>query len=256
MWSWKVWNFAFYHYIRTYNSTLHVHGVPYMNVTGKLADLSLTGIFGCLVMVLKNGTRPALEDLSRRGRFAEYSGTMKKILYFPKGIMTPLEFANVIFDELFSSWTTIPPVVHDLCRAMGREEQVLDPSLRKPTGVQFDLDIVTENEQFVKIRRIDIVPSDNRALHLTVERDQVTNRGYISDVLQGSLITYTKNWRTELVGSFITRVNEEIDFTKEDIIEARCITMEDQQSPFTLTISTDMLDPIQTQHKQLSIPRI
>ena len=84
-WSWKVWNFAHYHYIRIYNSTPHAHGVPYSNVTQKLADLSLMQIFGCPVMVLKNGTRPALEDHSQHGRFAGYSGTMKKILYFPKG---------------------------------------------------------------------------------------------------------------------------------------------------------------------------
>ena len=200
-------------------------------------------IFGCPVMVLKNGTRPALEDHSRRGRFAGYSGTMKKILYFPKGKMTPLESAHIIFDELFLSWTTIPPVVHDLRRAMGREEQVLDPSSRRQTGVQFDLDIVvTENEQFAKIRQIDIVPSGGRALGLTVDTDQVTNRGYISNVLHGSLITCTKNWHIELIGSFITRVNEEIVLTKEDMIEAIRVAMEDQ-SPFTLTISTDMLNP-------------
>eukprot|EP00979_Chaetoceros_neogracilis_P007244 scaffold1521_cov271-Chaetoceros_neogracile.AAC.52 len=32
-WTWKVWNFAFYHYVRIYNSTPHAHGVPYTNVT-------------------------------------------------------------------------------------------------------------------------------------------------------------------------------------------------------------------------------
>ena len=50
-WSWKVWNYAFYHYIRIYNLTPQAHGVPYTNVTGKLADLSLMQIFGCPVMV-------------------------------------------------------------------------------------------------------------------------------------------------------------------------------------------------------------
>jgi len=64
-----------------------------------------------------------------------------------------------------------------------------------------------------------------------------------------------KNWRTELIGSFITRVKEELVFTKADIIDAILVTMEDQ-SPFTLTISTDMLDPIPRQPKKLSIPRI
>ena len=253
-WSWKVWNYAFYHYIRIYNSTPHAHGVPYTNVTGKMADLSLMRIFGCPVMVLKNGTRPALEDHSRHGRFAGYSGTMKKIIYFPKGKSAPLEASHVIFDELFSSWKTVPPVVQDLRRALGREDQVLDATSRRPTGVQFDLDIVTENEQFAKIRQIVITPSGDRPLGLTIVTDIATNRGYISDVLHSSLITYIKNWRTELIGSFITRINDEIVFTKTEIIDAISRTMENN-SPFSITISTDMLDPL-PKSKQVSIPRI
>lgn len=253
-WTSKVWNFAFYHYVRIYNSTPHAHGVPYTNVTGKLADLSLMRIFGCPVTVLKNGTRPALEDHSRHGRFAGYDGTMKKILYFPKGKSSPLEATNVVFDELFSSWKTVPPVVQDLRRAMGREEQVLDACARRQTGVQFDLDIVTENEQFAKIREIIIIPSGDRPLGIKVEIDVATNRGYISDVLPGSLITNVRNWRIEVIGSFITRVNDDIVFTKETINEELSRAMDDQET-FTITIATDMLDPL-PKAKQLPIPRL
>jgi len=76
-WSWKVRNYAFYHYIQIYNSTPHGNsGIPYPNITGKRVDHSRTRIFGCPVMVLKNGTRPALDNHSRHGHFAGYNGTM------------------------------------------------------------------------------------------------------------------------------------------------------------------------------------
>jgi len=127
-WSWKVWNYEYYYYIRIYNSTPHGNsGIPYTNTTGKRVDHSQTRIFGCPVMVLKNnGTRPALDNHSRHGRFAGYNGTMKKILYFPKGKTTPLENSHVQFDELFTSYKTEPPIVQELqiqCLILMLEEE-------------------------------------------------------------------------------------------------------------------------------------
>jgi len=175
-WSWKVWNYAFYHYIRIYNTTPHgSNGIPYTNATNKRVDHSLSRIFGCLVSVLKNGVRPALDDHTRHGRFTGYSGTMKKILYFPKGKMIPLESTHVIFDELFSSYKVIPPVVQELRKAMGRESTTLDASTRRSTGVQDTFDIISENEQFAKVKSIDISPSGDKAIGLIIETDLATN---------------------------------------------------------------------------------
>ena len=164
-WSWKVWNYAFYHYIRIYNTTPHgSNGIPYTNVTGKKVDHSLARIFGCPVTVLKNGVRPALDDHSRHGRFAGYSGTMKKIIYFPKGKTAPLESTHVIFDELFSSYKVAPPVVQELRKAMGREIDTLDANARRNTGVHDTFDIISENEQFARIKTVDITTSGDKPL--------------------------------------------------------------------------------------------
>ena len=82
-WSWKVWNYAFYHYIRIYNTTLQgSNGIPYANVTGKKVDHSLARIFRCPVTVLENGVCLALNDHSRHGRFAGYSGTMNNTILY------------------------------------------------------------------------------------------------------------------------------------------------------------------------------
>jgi len=179
-------------------------------------DHSRTIIFGCPVMVLKNGTRPALDNHSRHGRFAGYNGTMKKIIYFPKGKTKPLENSHVQFHELFSSYKTEPPIVQELRRAMGRET-MLDSNTRRDTGISDNFYIISENEQFAKIRCISVTPSGTRPLGIILETDLQTKRGYIFDVLPKSLMSSTKNWRTELIGSFITRVDDELVFTKQEI---------------------------------------
>ena len=254
-WSWKVWNYAFYHYIRIYNSTPHGNaGIPYTNVTGKRVDHSRTRIFGCPVMVLKNGSRPALDNHSRHGRFAGYNGTMKKILYFPKGKTTPLENSHVQFDELFSSYKTEPPIVQELRRAMGRDT-TLDSDARRDTGISDNFDIISESEQFAKIRCINITPSGTSPLGIILETDLRTNRGYISDVLPKSLLSSTKNWRTELIGSFVTRVNDELVFTKQEISDAIESALSSDKA-FHMTVSTDILETPMTEKKQKAIPQI
>jgi len=151
-WSWKVWNHAFYHHIRIYNTTPHAsNGIPYTNVTGKKVDHSLARIFGYPVTVLKNGVRLALDNHSRHGRFTGYSGTMKKILYFPKGKTAPLESTHVIFDELFSSYKVEPPVVQELRKAMGREIATLDANARCNTGVHDRVKILQESRLLTSV---------------------------------------------------------------------------------------------------------
>jgi len=109
-------------------------------------------------MVLKNGTHPALDNHSNHGRFAGYNGTMKKILYFPKGKTAPLENYHVQFDELFTSYKTEPLIVQEFRHAMGRDT-MLDSDARRDTGISDNFDIISESEQFSKIRCISITPS-------------------------------------------------------------------------------------------------
>jgi len=110
--------------------------------------------------------RAALDDHSRHGRFAGYSGTMKKILYFPKGKTAPLEstHVHVIFDELFSSYKVEPPVVQELREAMGREIATLEANARRNTGVYDTFNIISKSEQFVRIKTVDISTSGDKSL--------------------------------------------------------------------------------------------
>jgi len=195
------------------------NGIPYTNVTGKKVDHSLARIFRCPLTVLKNGVRPALDDHSRHGRFAVYSGTMKKILCFPKGKTAPLESTHVIFDELYSLYKVEPPVVQELRKAMEREMATLKANARCNPGVHDTFDIISESEQFARIKTVDISTSGDKSLGLVIEINLPMNRGYISDVVPNYLASHIKNWRTELIGSFVTRVNDNLVFTASKITQ-------------------------------------
>ena len=78
---------------------------------------------------------------------------------------------------------------------------------------EFMTPIIFESEQFARIKNIDISTSGNKPLGLVIEIDLPTNQGYISDVVTNSLASHIKNWRTELIGSFMTRVNDDLVFT-------------------------------------------
>ena len=148
----KVWNLVFYHYIRIYNTTPHGKDgiVPYTSITGKRVDHSRTRIFGCPVVALKNGKRPAPDDHTRRGRFVGYDRTMSKILYLPRnGSKVPLSTTHAVFDELFTSVKDLPPVAISLRRALGRADYV-DAAARQPVGV-INFDILSDQEQFARI---------------------------------------------------------------------------------------------------------
>ena len=133
-WSYKNWNLAFYHYIHIYNTTAHgCEGkIPYNTVSGKVFDHSRTRIFGSRVTVLKNGKQPALGDHSRRGRFAGYSRSTKKILYVPDNNPGKLmETAHAVIDELNNGIKIDPPVTVALRKALGHEI-VLGSDSRRP----------------------------------------------------------------------------------------------------------------------------
>ena len=95
------------------------------SVAGKRVDHSRTRIFGCPIVALKNGKRPALDDHTRHGRLVGYDRTMTKILYLPRnGFNIPLSTPHAVFDELFSPYKNIPPVAISLRRALGQNELV------------------------------------------------------------------------------------------------------------------------------------
>jgi len=132
---------------------------------------------------------------------------------------------------------------------------MLDSDARRDTGIRDNFDIISESEQFAKIQCISITPAGTRPLRIILEMDLQTNRGYISDILPKSLISSTKNWRTELIGSFITRVNNELVFTKREITDAITIVLS-SDIEFQITVSTDILDTPMAQKGQKAIPQI
>jgi len=147
----------------------------------------------------------------------------------------------VIFDELFSSYKIERAVIQELRKAMGRKIVTLDANARCNTRVHDTFNSIFESEQFARMKNIDISTSGNKPLGLVIEINLPTNQGYISDVVPNFLASHIKNWRTELIGSFMTRVNDDLVFTANEINTAIEAAMEN--NTFTITCSTDIISP-------------
>ncbi len=255
-WTWKVWNFAFYMYIRIWNMLPHgpMKLVPYTVITGKRCDLSKVRIFGCPVVVLENGRRPSLDDHTKRGRFLGFSATHKKIVYMPRYGKTPLTAVHVAFDELFSTFKTLPPIAIHLRRSLGMDVKLLERESRRTVDANQALDILHDHEQFAKILIFTLVP-DSSVLGLQFNVDR-NNRGYISGVILRSLVARTvKNWRVSLIGAFVIRVGDVLTFSKNDIESSFAAAMEAGEE-FTFTVARESLDPIPLGVIPQSIPQL
>jgi hypothetical protein len=203
----KVWNYAFYHFIRIYNTTPRgsTSTVPYTAITGKKHDHSNTRIFGCIITALKTGTRPALDPHHCTGRFLGFDHSTRKFLYLVKKKV--LTTVHASFNESFDSLANLPPAGIALRRALGRDI-TLDPSARRSMVCTEKFDVLENNEQFAHVFTLELCPDQStpRNHGLIISKDTETNRAYISDVRIQSLSRKIKNWRRVLIGHFITRV--------------------------------------------------
>jgi hypothetical protein len=109
----KFWPYAFHHFLRIYNVTVHGDKVasPFELYSGRKPDLSLFRVFGCRVYALP--TRPRrphkFVDDSRKGVFLGYAQTMKNIIYFDLESETVKTAQHVIFDESMNDIANKPP---------------------------------------------------------------------------------------------------------------------------------------------------
>ena len=254
--SMKMWNYAFYHFIRIYNTTPRGsnNAVPYTTITKKKYDHANTRIFGCIITALKTGKRPAIDAHHRTGRFLGFDHSTRKFLYLVgKKVLTTV---HASFNESFDSLAKLPPAGIALRRALGRDI-TLDPSARRPLECTEMLDVLANNEQFAHVFSYELQPdqSTHNNHGLVLLCDEETRRAYISDVLPHSISRRVKNWRRVLIGNFVTRVGNTIVFSKDDA-ESALHEACDAGVPFEVTVCTDNLDPLPTKRIQHAIPRI
>ena len=81
----KFWDYAFYHYIRGRNVSLHGRDdkAPFEQVTGIQTDLRLWRTFGCHVWICPSGKRKhKLDNHVNKGIFLGYIDTLKNIYFY------------------------------------------------------------------------------------------------------------------------------------------------------------------------------
>lgn len=146
--SMKVWNYAFYHFIRIYNTTPRgpTKELPYTIITKKKYDHSNTRIFGCVITALKTGKRPALDAHHRTGCFLGFDHSTRMFLYLVKKKV--LTTVHASFNESFDSLAKLPPAGIALRRALGRDI-TLDSTARRSLPCTEMMDVLANNEQSI-----------------------------------------------------------------------------------------------------------
>jgi hypothetical protein len=164
----KFWPYAFHHWLRLYNVTVHrdQRASPFELCTGQQPDLRLLRVFGCRVYALP--TRPRRPDKlisdARVGIFLGYSKTMKNILYFDTITEQVKVAQHVAFDEAMNDLDDKPPNAHLLDGLHNDCPDVLDFTLPVP-----DLDISIKPFLAIFPVCLSLDPKSNSPLGLTFE---------------------------------------------------------------------------------------
>jgi hypothetical protein len=140
----RFWPYAFYHFLRLHNMTIHVDQdkTPYEICSGRNPDRSRLRTFGCRVYVeLPRLRRPAKSEIdARTGIFLGYAQTLKNLLYFDLDTHDVKSAQHARYDEGMNDVVDPPPNARLVRFAQRGEPLPVEAALLEP----LDLD-VSEN---------------------------------------------------------------------------------------------------------------
>ena len=225
----RFWPYAFHHYIRIKNSTPsrgHTKS-PMEATTGKQDDFSNFRTFGCRVWVRPTTPRRAkLIPNSIKGIFLGFiPNTDKNIMWFDPDTDRLKIAKHARFDEGMNDLPldAIPPNVHHLIRCDGGTRLVEEP--KESTIPEFTSHLNPYSHTMSGVCTVGRwkEPNDrenkNSFYGITVDRDELTNRAYVSDIARNSPILRSVN-KSLIRNSHIVRINDEVIFTQEQAIDA------------------------------------
>ena len=240
----KFWPYAFHHYLRLYNVTVHGadQASPITICTGKKPDLSRLRVFGCRIYALP--ARPhrsaKLHHDARTGIFLGYSRTMRDALYFDLKTQAVKEAQHVAFDEAMHDLKDDkPPNARLLSRGSdGKLPDVLDDSFNLPVEVP-DLEVLTG--PFTNISDIEVPfdPSDP-LLSTGLEYRKCTRflRAYVSDVLRRPpTFRSIRAFKAKFLGAYIVRVGDRPVFSPDQVDAALAALATSTSPPSSVVLS-------------------
>lgn len=240
----KFWPYAFHHYLRLYNVTVHgsASASPITICTGKKPDLSLLRVFGCRVYALPSRPhRPAkLQHDARPGIFLGYSRTMRDALYFDSTTKHVLDTQHIAFDEAMNDLADAdkPPNARLLSRSSdGKLPSVLADTFRLPVSVP---DLEVQTGPFCEIVDLDLPFDPSHAQPLGVEYRKCDRflRAYLSDVhVSPPGFRSLRAFKKRYLGAYIIRVGDVPVFSPDQVDKALADLASSSSPPDTVTLS-------------------
>jgi hypothetical protein len=229
----KFWPYAFHHFLRIYNSTVHGDhdASPFELCSGSRPNLSLLRVFGCRVYALP--ARPRRPDKlisdARTGIFLGYAKSMKNILYFDSLTETVKTAQHVAFDEAMNDLPEKPPnaqllgAVHDV----DPDQILLDSAV-----ANFDISI----SPFADLVTLQIQLDVSAAHPLGFEFSDCSHlhRAFIHRINRPGISFSLATYRRRFLGSYIVSVNDVPTFSSssiQELIDDLCRTAPDEEPP-------------------------
>lgn len=220
----KFWPYAFHHYLRLYNVTVHGDdsASPITLCTGKKPDLSRLRVFGCRIYALPSRPRrPAkLQHDSRPGIFLGFCRTMRSALYYDLQTKEVKDSQHVAFDEaMHDLGVDKPPNARLLSRtSSGDLPDLLSDAFKLPVDVP---DLEVQSCPFSDVTEVTL-PFDPSApltsIGLDYRKCSRFLRAYISDVtVRPPAFRSLRAFKAKFLGAYIVRVGDQPVFTPEQI---------------------------------------
>ena len=211
----KFWPYAFQHFIRLYNVTVHRgHSAsPFEICSGLRPNLRFLRVFGCRVYALP--ARPRRPDKivsdARVGIFLGYSKTMKNILYYDSVSSSVKTAQHVAFDETMNDLDDKPPNARMLDGLQNGQPDVLDAGVILP-----DLDVSFHPFSRFTTVTVSLEPDSDSPLGFDLDTCDRLHRAFISAVhrpLLGRTLRASKSHK----GSYLVSINGFPVFTLQDV---------------------------------------
>ena len=228
----KFWPYAFHHFLRLYNLTIHRdhEKSPYEICTGLIPNLRYLRVFGCRVYAVPpRDHRPekAVDD-SRAGIFLGYARTSRNILYYDLESEVVKTAQHVVFDEAMHDAPVKPPNARmlDGLRNGGDPDALLIDDIFP--------ELIVTTSPFIQETTVSM-PLDAAADHpcgLHFDRCSRLLRAFVSRIDTPAAGHRIGAFRRKYVGSYVVSVNGSPVFSVADIDSAlqRLQALEDPPS--------------------------
>jgi hypothetical protein len=213
----KFWPYAFHHFLRIYNVTVHSNkdASPYELCSGSQPDLSLLRVFGCRVYALP--ARPRRPDKlisdARIGIFLGYAKTMKNVLYFDELGKTVKTAQHVAFDEAMNDLVDKPPNA----RLLGSVPNDPNDDLLHLDSSVATFDISVTPFATLSTIRIRVEPTSELPLGFDFCDCSTLHRAFICRIIRPGLTSSLATFRRKYLGSYIVSVNDTPTFSADSI---------------------------------------